>query len=274
MISLMFDETPKMVARTARIFEFRSSSVNESVLGQLLDRAGMADRREAFAWEREVNWITAEDEQATFSINELSGGIQYRLRPLADEPGTEVRTSESRLEEIARGFLDRLSRPTDPMVLERITYLRQQTTDARGYVTATEVLDAGLIFTRTLEELPIIGPGGMVMVNIGTDETVVAGREVWRPVLRSSAKVRLRSPEEAVSLLERRLKKSIGGGELHVRKARLGYAELGIEQQQKHLEPCYAFVIETSGEFVDTKKVEVIPAAYVGPMASAFAATV
>jgi hypothetical protein len=77
-----------------------------------------------------------------------------------------------------------------------------------------------------------------------------------------------------VSLLERRLQKSMRDGEFHVRKARLGYAELGIEQKQQHLEPCYAFVIETSGELVDTKRLEVIPAAYVGPMASAFAATV
>jgi hypothetical protein len=241
---------------------------------QLLDRLGMADRREAFASEREANWITAEDEQTTFSMNELSGGLQYRLRPLADEPGTKVSTSESRLEEIARGFLDQLGQPTDPIVLERITYLRNQTTDAKGYVKSTETLDAGLIFTRTVEELPVIGPGGMVMVNIGTDETVVAGREVWRPILRGSAEVNLRSPDEAVSLLERRLKKSIRDGELHVRKARLGYAELGIEQKQKHLEPCYAFVIETAGDLVDSKKIEVIPAASFGPMASAFAATV
>lgn len=34
-------------------------------------------------------------------------------------------------------------------------------------------LDAGLIFTRTVEELPVVGPGGMVMVKIGTDESVV-----------------------------------------------------------------------------------------------------
>jgi hypothetical protein len=274
MFSLKFDETPQMLVKRGRIFQLRSPGPDQLTAMRLLDRLGMAGRREGFAWERESNWITAEDERTTFGINELSGGLRYRLRPLADEPGTAVNTSESRLEEIARGFLDRLGRPTDRLTLQRTTYLRSETTDADGHVRSTETLDAGLVFTRMVEELPVIGPGGIVMVNIGTDETVVAGREVWRPILRGSAEIDLRSPDEAISLLERRLKKSIRDGELHVRKARMGYAELGIEQKQTHLEPCYAFMIETSGDLVDSKKIEVIPAASVGPMASAFAATV
>jgi hypothetical protein len=56
-----------------------------------------------------------------------------------------------------------------------------------------------------------------------------------------------------------------------VRKARQGYAELGIEESQRTIEPCYAFLLETVGGLVDTKKVQVIPAARIGPMASAFA---
>ena len=81
----------------------------------------------------------------------------------------------------------------------------------------------------------------------------------------------LRTPEEATDLLRGRLKKWGVNGEVHVRKARLGYAELGIEERQRYLEPCYAYVLETVGGLVDSKRVEVIPAARIGPMASAFA---
>ena len=67
-------------------------------------------------------------------------------------------------------------------------------------------LDAGLIFTRTVDDLPVIGPGGMAMVKVGTDEAVVGGREIWRPVLRRASQVNLRTPDEAVDLLRGQMK--------------------------------------------------------------------
>ncbi len=110
----------------------------------------------------------------------------------------------------------------------------------------------------------------MVMVKIGTDESVVGGREIWRPVLQRGEKVKLRSPDESNELLQLRLKKWGVDGEVHVRKARMGYAELGIEEKQRYLEPCYAYVVETVGGLVASKRIEVIPASKIGPMASAF----
>jgi hypothetical protein len=268
MFSLTMDEVPKPWARKAAILELRTAPVDQLSMFGLLDRLGFAERRDEFTWERSLNWINGSDERATISVNELSGGLRYRLRPLADEPGTEVTTSASRLEEIARGFLDRLGRPAEPLVLERITHLHVESGSADGSNSTSSTLDAGLIFTRTVDELPVVGPGGMTMVKVGTDESVVGGREIWRPILRAVTKVSLRTPEEAIDLLHGRLKKWVKDEEIHVRKARLGYAELGIEVKQRYLEPCYAFVVETVGEFVDSKKVEVIPAARTGPMAT------
>jgi hypothetical protein len=270
MFSLTIDEMPEMIARQAAIHEVRIPSVDvRSMLG-LLERLGLTERLDRLSWERDLNWVTASDAQTTLSINELSGGLRYRLRPLADEPGTEVNGSASRLEEIARGFLDRLGRPSEPLRLERITYLRTQSADANGSVSTPATLDAGLVFTRTVDDLPVVGPGGVAMVKIGTDEAVVGGREIWRPISQRGSKVPLRTPEEAINLLRARLKQSGLDGEIHVRKARLGYAELGIEESQRYLEPCYAFVVETIGGLVDSKKIEVIPAARIGPMASTF----
>jgi hypothetical protein len=261
MLSLTMDEVPEVVARKASIIELTVAPVDQPALVKLLDRLGMRERVGGFVWDRDLNWITASDEQTTFSANELSGGLRYRLRPLEDEPGTEVSTSPSRLEEIARGFLDRLGRPSDPMALDRITYLRTESGTSDGYVSTRTTLDAGLVFTRTVDDLPVIGPGGMAMVKVGTDETVVGGREIWRPILGRGPRVNLRMPDEAAGLLHGRLKKLGVDGEVHVRKARLGYAELGIEERQRYLEPCYAYVLETVGALVDSKKVEVIPAA-------------
>jgi hypothetical protein len=259
-LSLTFDEMPEMVAEWAAIHELRVPPIDRRTVAGLLDRMGLGDRSGGFTWEKHLSWLTTGDDRTTVAIHELSGGLRYRLRPLQDEPERDVATAPSRLEEIARGFLDRLGRPNEPLALERITYLRAQTTARDGSLLTPSTLDAGLIFTRTVDELPVIGPGGLAMVKIGTDDTVVGGREIWRPIARRGAKVRLRTPDESIELLRSRLAASGVDGEIHVRKARQGYGELGIEEEQKYLEPCYAFLLETVGGLVDSKKVEVISA--------------
>ena len=264
-LSLTFDEMPEMVADRAAIHELRVPPLDRRAVVGLLDRMGLKDRRSGFAWEKHLNWLTTGDERTTVAINELSGGLRYRLRPLSEEPGRDVTTAPSRLEEIARGFLQELGRPDEPLTLERITYLRAQAAARDGSPLTASTLDAGLIFTRTVDELPVVGPGGMVMVKIGTDETVVGGREIWRRIVQRGEKLKLRSPDESIELLRNRLTAAGVDGEVHVRKARQGYSELGIEEAQSRLEPCYAFVLETTGGLVNSKKVEVIPAAVSAP---------
>lgn len=271
MLSVTIDEVPEAIVQTAAIYEVRVRPVDVRGVLEIVAGLGIAPRLESLTWEQDLNWITASDNMVTLGVHELSGGLSYRLRPLADEPGVEVNTSASRLEEIARAFLDQLGRPSEPMRLERITYLHAQSADAGGAVSEPSTLDAGLVFTRTVDDLPVVGTGGLAMVMIGTDESVVGGREVWRPVAQGGEKVPLRTPEEATDLLQAKLKRSGIDGEVHVRKARQGYLENGIEESQRSLEPCYAFVVETVGGIVDSKTIEVIPAARVGPMASTLA---
>ena len=102
-------------------------------------------------------------------------------------------------------------------------------------------------FQRTVEESFRHRAGGMAMVKIGTDETVTGGREIWRPIVRRGPPASLRTPDEAVHLLQIRLRKRGLDGVITVRNASLGYAELGIESQQRFLEPCYAFELITAG---------------------------
>jgi hypothetical protein len=270
MFSLTMDETPQMLADKAAIIELTVVPVDRPSIVQLLVRLGLEKRLRELAWERSQNWINTGDGQVTLSVNELSGGLRYRLRPLVDEPGTEVKTSAAKLEEIARRFLKQLGRPADPLALERITYLHVKTGDSNGEASASSTLDAGLFFSRVVDDLPVIGPGGRVLVKIGTDETVVGGREIWRPILKRGEKVNLRTPDEANELLQLRLKKWGVEGSVHVRKARMGYGELGIEAQQRYLEPCYEYIVETVGALVPSKRIEIIPAARIGPLAAAF----
>ncbi len=273
MFSLMFDEKPEVIVKEAAIHQLYVPPVTVKTMTDLLERMGLAKRIAGLAWHRDLNWITASDDKVTVSCNELSGGLQYRLRPLAEESGRDV-ADDSTVESIAREHLKRLGRPDEqqPLHLQRVTHLYGQTSAPNDKASTPSRLDAGVIFTRKVDELPVVGAGGFALVKVGTDNEVVGGRETWRPVASSGSKVTLRTAVEAMDLLEAKLKRAGVEGNYCVCKAWQCYHESGIEEAQRHLEPCYFFVVESYGNVFDTKNVVVIPAARVGPMASSFTA--
>ena len=273
MFSLTFEEEPQDIAKEAAIHALSVTPVSVRDMMKLLDRMGLSTRIPGLTWYRDLNWITGTDDTVAVSCNELSGGLQYRLRPLANETGTDV-SDDTTVEKIAREFLKQIERPaeSEPLHLEAITHLYRQSTGSIGQVSTPAKLDSGVIFTRMIDDLPVVGPGGSAMVNIGQDDTVIGGREVWRPISARGSKVPLRSAAEAMDLLETKLRRSGLDGDYYVCRAWQCYHESGIEAEQQQLEPCYLFVIESDGKEFNSKTAEIIPAARVGPMAAAFTA--
>jgi hypothetical protein len=260
MITLRLDEMPELPVPRAAVHEVSAQHVSRVALLSMLRRLSLTDRLPGLEWDRGQDWLTAGDQRVRVAMNSKSGGIRYTLRPLAEEQGQSITSSEERLEQIARDFLDRLGRPAEPMTLKRTTYLRAQTSSADGELSEVATLDAGLIFQRTVDDIPVIGPGGRAMVRVGADDVVVGGREVWRPTVRSGPPIDLLRPDNAVDLLRVRLESRGLDGDARVRTAVFGYEERGIEERQLRLEPCYAFLIEFYGDTTDYKTVEVVSA--------------
>jgi hypothetical protein len=246
MMTLVLGDLPEPPVTRAPVYELAAPPVGRVVLLSMLSRLALADRLSDLRWERNQGWLTAGNQRVRVAMNARSGGIRYTLRPLAEEEGRSITTSEERLEEIARDFLDRLGRPSQPMALDRITYLRAQTSTPPGELSDVTTLDAGVIFRRTLDGISVIGPGGIAMVRIGTDEEVVGGREVYRPSLGRGPPLDLLSPENAIELLRQRLEARGLDGEVRVTRGLFGYEERGIEERQRRLEPSYAFTVEMS----------------------------
>jgi hypothetical protein len=260
MITLRLDAMPELPVARAGVHEVSAQPVSRVTVLSMLRRLALTDRLPDLEWERTQDWLIAGDQRVRVAMNASSGGIRYNLRPLAEEQGQSITSSEERLEEIARDFLDRLGRPAEPMTLDRITHLRAQTSSPDGELSEVATLDAGLIFRRTVDDLPVVGPGGLAMVRVGTDDVVVGGREVWRPIVQSGPPLDLLRPDNAVDLLRVRLESRGLDGDARVRTAVFGYEERGIEERQLRLEPCYAFLIEFYGDTADYKTVEVISA--------------
>jgi hypothetical protein len=62
-------------------------------------------------------------------------------------------------------------------------------------------------------------------VQIGTDEAVVGGREIWRAINKRGEGLKLRSADEATDLLRIRLTAAGLDGDVYIRKAIQSYAE-------------------------------------------------
>lgn len=251
-------EAPELPVERAGIHEVSARAVSQGAMIELLQRLELP--APDLEWDNGQGWLTAGDTRVRVAMNRRSGGFRYTLRPLAEEPGRMVTASEQRLEEIARDFLDRVGSPDAPLRLERISYLKGQAASLGGSeLSDVEILNAAVIFRRFVDDIPVVGPGGFAMVRIGTDGAVVGGREVWRPSVRSGPSAELRRPDDALTRLVERLTARGLHGDAWMRKALFGYEELGIDERQHRLAPCYAFLIEFPGE-MEYKTVEVVPA--------------
>ena len=66
--------------------------------------------------------------------------------------------------------------------MAKVTYLRTKGASIDGQEASEQILDAGVIFQREIDGIPVVGFGGFAMVNIASDESVVAASKVWRDI--------------------------------------------------------------------------------------------
>src|SRR5262249_20854163 len=147
---------------------------------------------------------------ARVSINQRSGAVRFWTRLNNHEsPKTPFSIDEPRLASIARSFLKRTDLapiPVEQLKVSKIAYLRLQTKPVGGKATSPKILDAGVIFGRGVEGVPVSGPGGYVMINVAPDESVVAGTKVWRQLGKTLGMADVLKPDYAINELSRRLR--------------------------------------------------------------------
>ena len=210
------------------------------------------------------NWTIGKHISYTVAMNRRSGAIRFRDETRhGSELDVPFRISERRSTDISREFIDRtglLKTPARDLKVGKITHLRTQGASIDGEVAPEQILDAGVIFTRQIDGVPVVGTGGHIMVNVAAHESVVGSVKIWRHRADSLGMVRVLKPDYAIKQLESRLDRRGLRGRVNVIKADFCYFEAGDNKTQKYLEPAYAFVFETKVDQFLYKSVEVIPA--------------
>lgn len=210
------------------------------------------------------NWTIGRHGPYTVALNRRSGAMRFRDEVRhGRELDVPFRIAEQRFIEISRKYVDKtelLKLPARDLKVGKITHLRTQGASTDGEVAPEQILDAGVIFTREIDGVPVVGFGGYMMVNVAPDESVVAAVRIWRHRDKELGMVKVLEPDYGVEALQKRLSARGLEEPVKVLKADFCYFEAGDDKTQRYLEPTYAFVFETRvGEFL-YKSVEVIPA--------------
>jgi hypothetical protein len=140
----------------------------------------------------------------------------------------------------------------------QVTHLRGADGDIKGGKINERVLDAGVVYGRMVDGLPVTGPGGLAMVHVEAGGAVVGVRSTWRALGAAAGTVKIRPVEWALEGLHRAVAGMVG--EVTVVKAQFGYFELGVLDRQTVLEPVYAFVYVARNEDIASKHVHVVHA--------------
>ena len=207
------------------------------------------------------DWTTHQEGLFSLSIHSESGGITGRHRERYGQPVTEsFDVDDEKATDIARGFLERSQLvPLRDSTVRRVTHLRMAGGASDSEERTETVIDAGVVFGRTLEGIPVDGPGGLAMINVDGEGEVSGFRSIWRPIAEKAEEVRVLDAGRAREAMER-IAKGVRG-DTTVVKATFGYFELGILDRQRYLQPAYMMVYVVQDEEVAYKAAEVVAAA-------------
>ncbi len=250
---------PRTVPGKARVYELTAPRTSARQLQVLADGLGL--RGAAAEVMTSPVAVGAQVGRWSMALHKASGALramQVDRYGLADAQPFEL--SDRQAQRSADKFVAALDLvPKAQAKVVAVTHLRQGGGDPKGGEHVDErILDAGVVYGRIIDELPVLGPGGMAMVNVAADGQVVGARRVWRGLGRGIANVKLRSADWAIETFEA----AVAGlhGEVKVLKSQLGYLEFGELDRQTLIEPVYAFVYVALHGEVASKHVHVLHA--------------
>lgn len=251
-------ELPTKVPASVYVYRLAAPRITPRAVARVSERFGLTGKAPDFRLSED--WTTYFEGRYRIGVHRVSGALSYQHRDKYGLETNEAFTLSDRDSiRLALSFLKRTAViPLKEAVFHKVTHLRSGTGDVRGGPREEKLLDAGVIYRRTVDGIPVEGPGGFAMVNIDPEKEVIGLRAVWRPVQKRLAKVKLISPDEAMSAIRELTARLYG--DTTITKATFGYFEQGELDRQVYLQPAYCFVYQVRNGDVTHKSIEVIAA--------------
>ena len=260
-MSVTFNEKLGNVPDEVKVYDLSKLDASDSSLIAYAKSIGFSGKSKGYDSDDALNSYT--EDQQRVQIYKQSGAFEYRdLEKYGVEKNGSNKKwdiSDDRSQEIAKQFLRKLNIVDESeLVFEKVTHLMGATQSIDSDEIEEYIIDSGVIFSRTIDSLGVIGPGGNCMVNIDINGDVVGFSHLMRPTKSVIDTVKIIPPESVLGDIEKKLKEM--QGEIVVTKSSFGYFELGKGDLQTKLQPVYSFIYEIRNDGIDKKFAAVIPA--------------
>jgi hypothetical protein len=260
-VSVTFNETLSNVPDEVKVYDLSKLDSSDSSLIAFAKSIGFSGKSKEYDSDDEVNSYS--DGQHRVQIYKQSGAFEYRdLEKYGIESSGGNKKDallDDRSQEIAKEFLKKINIVNESeIIFQKVTHLKGATGSVDSDAREESIIDSGVIFTRRVDGIDVLGPGGNCMINIDLNGDVVGFSHLMRPTKSVVDTVKIISPETVISDIEKKFKETYR--EVLVTKSGFGYFELGKNDLQTKLQPVYAFIYEVRQDGVDKKFAAVIPA--------------
>lgn len=260
-MGVTFNEKLSNVPAEVNVYDLSKLDSSDSSLRAIANSIGFVGKSKEYNSSNDFNSFT--EGQHMVQIYKQSGAFEYRD---LEKYGVEYNSSnkkwsisDDRSQEIAEQFLKKLNLvDASELIFQKVTHLKGATHSLDSDSREEYIIDSGVIFSRTIDKIDVLGPGGNCMVNIDLNGDLVGFSHLMRPIKSLIDTVKIIPPESVLGDIEKKFKEM--GGEIVVTKSRFGYFELGKGDLQTKLQPVYSFIYEIHNDGIDKKFAAVIPA--------------
>jgi hypothetical protein len=234
------------VRQRLNIYRLVAPSVTEAALRDLAGRFGLAGARKSGTFHADPTRMSLIDGPHAVMLYRDSGGLRYRDRSRwqIDDGKSNVKLSDGAAVEAAREVIRSLGlAPLKECELLKVSRLHVGTLAREGEKRDERIIDAGVVFRRTIDGVPVDGPGGMVIVYLDHNAQMTGVDRIWRERGKVLRPVRALRPIESVSAEVERVLGEREGGRIETRDLRFGYFEYGWRDRQAAIQPAFVALL-------------------------------
>jgi hypothetical protein len=164
------------------------------------------------------------------------------------DDGSDLKFSDEEAIGIGREYLDRYDLLPSESRFLRVSRLHVATGEINGKRGGDHrVIDAGVIFQRTIDGTPVYGQGGKVVVYLNHEGNMTCLDKIWRPLDSVYREVKeLYPPQHAIDEATRLWKRQ-HVWKAEVKKVLFGYHELGWDERQRYMQPAFIVLATLTG---------------------------
>lgn len=236
--------------KPAPIYRLSARSVNEKAIRELANELGVKADAKSGLVRSDADKLAFSMGHLELTVHRASGAVRFidRARWQVDDRESDLKIEDDAASKLAQTFARKYKlAPAAETKFLKAARLHVAEATREGKEASDRVIDVAVALQRLVENIPVDGPGGKIVVYFNAQREMTGFQQVWRGLdgvyKRGQS---YRSPESAVEDMAAHFAKK--RGLIEVEEVRFGYFEEGPRSKQRYLQPAYVIIGMLSAE--------------------------